>query len=144
MHLSPNSADGGLLTCSMKLPCRRTIDDAVHCDSMQKAVNETDAPTLHRLAAYVAAEHASACARTSAQSGRTAQTAGAAEGSAAAAAATVYSDELFALNPRLPRRPPRSLPAAVLDAGGAPPQDTAHAVETLAALLTAGGQVLYS
>lgn len=109
---------------------------AVTCT--QKAVDETDAPTLRRLAAYVAAEHASACARTLQRAENTAT----ASPAAAAGAAAAARSELFALNPRLPRRPPRSLPAAVLDAGGAPPQDTARAVATLADLLTAGNQVL--
>jgi hypothetical protein len=124
---------------------QRDLHDVV---CVQKAVDETEAPTLQRLAAFVAAEHASATARTLEQPGSPAAASLAAEAAAARAAALtagpapalVYS-ELFALNPRLPRRPPRSLPAAVLDAGGAPPQDTACAVAALADLLTADTQV---
>ncbi len=78
----------------------------------QEALDAADRPALEDVAAFVAAQHAAA------------QAAG---GSSAGS--------------QVPRLPPRSLPAAILDGRGAAHADRARAVDVLAGLLTTGEQV---
>lgn len=100
---------------------------------MQDAIDAADAPALRRLAAFVAAEHAAARDAAAADVGADPAAAGPDAAGSAAAHGGIFAG--------LPRRPLRTLPAAVLDAGGAPAADTARAIDALAALLAAGDQV---
>lgn len=95
-------------------------------------MDKADLPALQRAAAHVAALHAAAA-------GPVADGAGPAAGGAQAAAGAAAAEHRGC--DELPPPPPRWLPAAVVDAGGAPAADIARAVDTLADLLTVGDQV---